>query len=135
MAEEKEGFFSSLGLIRKFHPVAFLLIFSLMWLFTKIVNSNSPMTEKIVPSALLFSLYLIGLLFEFQRISKEQETTEKVFLVNEEKWGLQILGVINQRASHIRPVEGIVKVNPHLRVICPKLASGEDCQRGKKNRG
>ena len=79
MTEEKESLFSSLGLIRKFHPVAFLLVFSLMWLFTKIVNSNSPMTEKIVPSAMMFSLYLIGLLFEVHRIGKEQEIKEKVF--------------------------------------------------------
>ena len=77
MTEEKEGFFSSLGLIRKFRPVALLLVFGFMWMFSHVFNSDLPLNEKIVPSALLFSLYLIGLLFEIQRICKEQETEEK----------------------------------------------------------
>ena len=79
LSKEKEGFFSSLGYVRKLHPVALLLAYGLMWMFSHVFNSDLPLTEKIVPSALLFSLYLIGLLFEFQRISKEQENNEKVF--------------------------------------------------------
>ena len=53
--------------------------------------------------------------------------------VNEEQRVLKILGVPCQKASHIRLVKGIVKKNPYLQVLCPALASGEDCRRGFKN--
>ena len=47
-----------------------------------------------------------------------------------------MLEVSNQRADHIRLVEGIVKVNPHVQVLCPKLARRESCNKGvKKNAG
>jgi len=55
-------------------------------------------------------------------------------MVNDENRVLQLLGVSNQRASHIPLKEGIVKVNPHLQVLCPVLASGQDCSRGFKSR-
>jgi hypothetical protein len=54
--------------------------------------------------------------------------------VNEERRVLSLLGVSNQRPSHIRLVNGIVKVNPHVRVLCPRLARGEDCKRGKRTK-
>jgi len=87
MSEEKqdESFISSLGLIRKFHPVAFALIFGFMILTSQIWNSNLPLTEKIVPLAMSFVLYLIASLFEFYRVSKEQEMREKGF-VKEGYW-------------------------------------------------
>jgi len=75
--ENKESFISTLGLIRKVHPVAFALIFAFMILTSQIWNSNLPLTEKIVPLAMSFSLYLIASLFEFYRVSKEQEMREK----------------------------------------------------------
>jgi len=53
--------------------------------------------------------------------------------VNEEKYVLHLLGVSNQRATHIRLVRGIVKVNPHLKVLCPVLAMGGICHRGGKH--
>jgi hypothetical protein len=53
--------------------------------------------------------------------------------VDREKHTLHVLGVSNQRATHIRLVKGVVKVNPHLQVLCPVLASGQDCRRGFKN--
>ena len=79
MSEEKkdESFISTLRLIRKVHPVAFALIFGFMILTSQIWNSNLPLTEKIVPLVLSFSLYLIASLFEFYRVSKEQEMREK----------------------------------------------------------
>ena len=56
--------------------------------------------------------------------------------MHEEKWGLQILGVSNQKATYTLLVEGIVKNNPHLKVLCPKLARRESCNKGvKKNAG
>lgn len=50
--------------------------------------------------------------------------------MNRESRILQLLGVSNQRATHIRLVKGTVKVNPHTRVLCPTLASGKDCSKG-----
>lgn len=47
---------------------------------------------------------------------------------------LKILGVSSQKASHIKLKKGVVQVNPHLRVLCPTLASGQDCHRGFRNR-
>jgi len=54
--------------------------------------------------------------------------------VNEEKYVLHLLGVSNQRATHIRLVRGVVKVNPHLQVLCPTLAKGRVCQKGKRKK-
>jgi hypothetical protein len=51
--------------------------------------------------------------------------------LNEESRVLKLLGVSNQKATHIRLVKGTVKVNPHLRVLCPRLARGEDCKMGQ----
>jgi len=53
--------------------------------------------------------------------------------VNEEKYALHVIGVSNQRATHIKLVRGIVKVNPHLKVLCPTLATGGICHRGGKH--
>jgi len=75
--ENKESFISTLGLIRKVHPVAFALIFGFLILTSQIWNSNLPLAEKIVPLVMSFSLYLIASLFEFYRVSKEQEMREK----------------------------------------------------------
>jgi len=53
--------------------------------------------------------------------------------VNEEKYALHVIGVSNQRATHIRLVRGVVKRNPHVRVLCPTLAKGEVCNRTGKS--
>jgi hypothetical protein len=53
--------------------------------------------------------------------------------LNEEKRVLKLLGVSNQKATHIRLVKGTVKVNPHLQFLCPVLASGRDCRKGFKH--
>ena len=47
---------------------------------------------------------------------------------------LRILGVSSQRASHIPLKKGVVKRNPHVRVLCPVLASGQDCHKGFRSR-
>ncbi|MHC3130308.1 MAG: hypothetical protein IBV52_09565 [Candidatus Bathyarchaeota archaeon] len=54
--------------------------------------------------------------------------------MNEETRTLKLLGVSNQQATHIRLVKGVVRVNPHLQVMCPRLASGENCMRGASSR-
>lgn len=46
---------------------------------------------------------------------------------------LKILGVSNQKVTYIKLVKGVVKRNPHVKVLCPRLAEG-DCQRGKKTK-
>ena len=50
--------------------------------------------------------------------------------MDQETISLKMLGVSNQKAEHTRLVEGIVKVNPHVQVLCPKLARGERCNKG-----
>ena len=39
----------------------------------------------------------------------------------------------NQKAENIRLIKGIVRLNPHLQVLCPTLAAGETCHRGGKH--
>lgn len=132
--EEREGWFNSLTTIRKFHPVAFTLASAMMYLFSKVLQSSTPLPEKITFLASSGTIYTVTLFFEFYRIDKERELKEKRgFFVNDEKRVLKLLGVTCQRASHIPLKNGVVKVNPHLRVLCPVLASGRDCHKGFKN--
>ena len=53
--------------------------------------------------------------------------------MDQEKRVLHVLGVSSQGATHIRLVRGVVKKNPHVRVLCPQLARGEICHRGGKH--
>ena len=86
MSEKKdERIFSALSQVRKFHPVAFALIFGFMFLATQIWNSNLTLTEKIVPLVMSVSLYFMALAFEFHRVSKERELREKG-LMKEGSW-------------------------------------------------
>ena len=39
-----------------------------------------------------------------------------------------------QKASHIKLVKGVVRVNPHVRVLCPTLAKGQICRKGKQKK-
>ena len=56
--------------------------------------------------------------------------------MNQETRSLKMLEVSSQRAIYTPLVEGIVKVNPHVQVLCPKRARGERCNKGKtKNDG
>lgn len=54
-------------------------------------------------------------------------------ILNDEKRVLHLLGISNQKASHIRLVKGVVRVNPHVKDLCPTLAKGEVCHRGGKH--
>jgi hypothetical protein len=53
--------------------------------------------------------------------------------VDKENRNLKLLGVSCQRASHIPLKKGIVKRNPHVRVLCPTLANGGICHRRGKH--
>ena len=50
--------------------------------------------------------------------------------MDQETISLKMLGVSSQRATYTPIVEGIVKANPHVQVLCPKLARGERCNKG-----
>lgn len=54
--------------------------------------------------------------------------------MNKENHVLHLLGVSSQQATHIRLVKGVVRVNPHLQVLCPTLAEGIICRKGFKNK-
>ena len=86
MSEEKQksGIFEALGTIKKFNPVAFVLLIALMWISVNIFNLDIALQEKIVPLALSGSLYGIGVFFEFYRIEKQKEQ-------HEEAWRMRVL--------------------------------------------
>ena len=81
MSKEKErsGLFDALGTIKKFHPVAFVLILVLMYIFVSFLNLNIPLQSKIFPLALSGSLYVIGSFFEFYRIDKQKDMKEEAW--------------------------------------------------------
>ena len=54
--------------------------------------------------------------------------------MDERKRSHRLLGVSNQRASHIRLVKGVVLRNSPLQVLCPTLAKGIGCSRGAGSR-
>ena len=37
---------------------------------------------------------------------------------------------IKQKPCSVKLKEGVVKVNPHFRVLCPRLAEGKPCRKG-----
>lgn len=79
MSEEKMRWLDLLSMIKKFNPIAFILIFGLMLICSTILTMNISIQEKIVPLALSGSLYVIVSFFEFYRIEKEKDLEEKVF--------------------------------------------------------
>ena len=77
MFSEGESPFDALGTIKKFNPVALILIIALMWITVTVFNLDIPLQSKIVPLAFSGSLYVIGTFFEFYRIGKKQELEQK----------------------------------------------------------
>ena len=75
VSEEKEesSWFDVLGTLKKFHPVAFVLLLALMWISITVYNFDISLQEKIVPFAFSVSLYFMGASFEFYRIDKQKE--------------------------------------------------------------
>ena len=37
---------------------------------------------------------------------------------------------IKQKPCSVKLKKGVLKINPHLCVLCPKLAEGKDCRKG-----
>jgi len=79
MSKEKSSAFDALGTIKKFNPVALLLILLLMYVFVTVLNLDVPLQSKIVPLALSGSLYVIGSFFEFYRIDKQKDMKEEAW--------------------------------------------------------
>ena len=50
--------------------------------------------------------------------------------MNKESRALHLLGVSNQKASHIKLVKGVAVRNSPITVLCPKLAEGRECKKG-----
>ena len=82
-SEERKGLLKEMSetfsTIRKIHPFALLFAFGSMYLITHNINSDISLYEKLFFLLVAGSIYAIAIVFEFQRISKEQETNEKVF--------------------------------------------------------
>ena len=74
-----ERWFDTLTTLRKFNPVAFALVFALMYFFTQVLHSNTPLPEKLSFLFLSGTIYVIALFFEFYRIGKEREQKEKLW--------------------------------------------------------
>ena len=41
----------------------------------------------------------------------------------------------SERATHIKLVKGVYTINPHVRVLCPKLVETGSCRKRKRKRG
>lgn len=52
--------------------------------------------------------------------------------MKQENGSLHVLphDIDSQKASHIKLVKGTVKINPHVKVLCPTLANGGICRKG-----
>ena len=79
LSEETESIFSLLGIIRRFHPIAVLMIVSLLVLSVQIWSLDVALEKKLVPVALSVFLYFFTGFFEFYRIGKEKEDKEKIW--------------------------------------------------------
>ena len=77
--EQKSGIFDALGTIKKFHPVALILLIALMWIGVTVYNLDIALEKKIVPLALSGSLYVIASFFEFYRIDKQKDMKEEAW--------------------------------------------------------
>ena len=77
MTEENESFFSVLSSVRKFHPVALVLIVVFVMLTANIWNFDVSLEKKIVPLIMSGSLYCLISFFESYRIEKQNERKEE----------------------------------------------------------
>jgi Cu/Ag efflux pump CusA len=78
--EKRESWFEMLSFLKKFHPVAFLGMFFLMYFFTKMLNSGSvPLTQKIPFLLISGTLYVLVFCFECYRIDQQEKQQEKLW--------------------------------------------------------
>ena len=77
--KEESSWLDILGTMKKFNPVAFILLLVLMYASVTVFNLDIALEKKIIPLALSGSLYLIGVFFEFYRIEKNKEVKEEAW--------------------------------------------------------
>ena len=77
--KEESSWLDILGTIKKFHPVAFILLLVLMYASVTVFNLDIALEKKIILLALSGSLYVIGVFFEFYRIEKNKEVKEEAW--------------------------------------------------------
>ena len=76
MTEEKEGFFSNIGIFFKFNPLVLLVAFVLMNVMISVFISQMESGQKML--ALVSSgFYVVAVFYEVYRIQKEQKLREK----------------------------------------------------------
>ena len=78
MTEEKESFFSSIGIFFKFNPLVLLVAFVLMNVMISVFISQMELGQKMLALASSGFFYVVAVFYEVHRIQKEQELREKV---------------------------------------------------------
>ena len=72
MTDKKESWFDAVADIRNFHPLAFIICFVGVYIFTLTIQSNTPFSEKLTLLFLSGTIYVITIFFEIYRIQKKQ---------------------------------------------------------------
>ena len=77
MTEEKESFFSSIGLFFKFNPLVLFVAFVLMNVMISVFISQMELGQKMLALVSSGFFYFVAVFYEVYRIQKEQELREK----------------------------------------------------------
>lgn len=72
MSEEKEGVWEAVGAVRKFHPVALLIMLAFMYLTIQLLTLDMPMDKKIVPVFFSLVFYFVAVFFEMNRLNQKE---------------------------------------------------------------
>ena len=78
MTEEKESFFSSIGLFFKFNPLVMLVAFVLMNVMISVFSSQMELGQKMLALVSSGFFYVVAVFYEVSRIQKEEKVREKV---------------------------------------------------------
>ena len=78
MTEEKESFFSSIGLFFKFNPLILLVAFVLMNVMISVFISQMELGQKMLALVSSGFFYVVAVFYEVSRIQKEENLREKV---------------------------------------------------------
>ena len=77
MTEEKESFFSSIGLFFKFNPLVLFVAFVLMNVMISVFISQMELGQKMLALVSSGFFYVVAVFYEVYRIQKEQELRER----------------------------------------------------------
>ena len=78
MTEEKESFFSSIGLFFKFNPLVMLVAFVLMNVMISVFIRQMELGQKMLALVSSGFFYVVAVFYEVSRIQKEENLREKV---------------------------------------------------------